>query len=174
MSDLPINLGDNRIAVIYHSRDELERAKTIVLKKLGIAEHKIEVIEPLDHGTSEKLEGKSKPIRESIFKLHITFGVLGLIIGMGLAFLLVEFGPAFTATNSMFTYIALISPSLFIGLFIAGLFSLKPQHDQVNMSVVEHKNAKDWILLVDTTGANVTKEDVYQEVEYTPTIAIHK
>jgi len=174
MLDIVNNLGESRIAAIYNTQEDLERSKTIVFKKLGISEQNVEVISPSDAHTSEKLGGNSKAIGKSMWNLHLAFGFGGVLVGMGLAFILVEFGPAFTSQNPMFTYIALISPGLFIGLFLAGLLSLKPQHDQVNISVAEHKNEQEWTLIIDTADTKFSKQDVLAELKDTETVAIHQ
>ncbi|WP_232364936.1 hypothetical protein [Salinimonas marina] len=54
-----------------------------------------------------------------------------------MAWLLVSFGPALTQNNPLFTYIAMISPGIFIGLFIAGLISLRPDRSEV-IDTVRH------------------------------------
>ncbi len=174
MSNITNNLGDSRIAAIYSSQDGVEQAKAIILRKLGLPESKVKIIRPSDEQTSRKLEGKSQPIGKKMLNLHFVYGFYGLLVGMGLAFLLVEFGPDFTTQNPFFTYIALISPGLFIGLFIAGLLSLKPQRDRLNQDVVAHKNNNDWTLVIDTTQTQYSKEDVVSEIEHTRAITIHQ
>ena len=58
-----------------------------------------------------------------------------LIVGLVAAFLLTQFGLALTQQNPLFTYIALISPGIFIGLFIAGLIGLRPDRNEVIQTV---------------------------------------
>ncbi len=58
-----------------------------------------------------------------------------LVVGLVTAFLLTLFGPALTQQNPLFTYVALISPGIFIGLFIAGLIGLRPDRNQVIQTV---------------------------------------
>ena len=66
---------------------------------------------------------------------HLLLGAVGLVVGLIAAFLLTQFGPAITQQNPLFTYIALISPGLFIGLFVAGLIGLRPDRNEVIQTV---------------------------------------
>ena len=70
-----------------------------------------------------------------LWSSHLLLGSVGLVVGLVAASLLTLFGPALTQQNPLFTYVALISPGIFIGLFIAGLIGLRPDRNQVIQTV---------------------------------------
>lgn len=167
MTGITSNNLDQRVAATYPSKDKATQAKVILTRKLGLNEKSIKIIEPQDDATGEKLEGSSKSVGRKMLSLHLVYPLVGLIIGMIIAFLLVSYGPLFTQNSPMFTYVALISPGIFIGVFVAGLRSLKPEHDGVNMTTVNAKQNNRWTLLVKTNNANVTKDELCEEIKQT-------
>ena len=74
-------------------------------------------------------------MKSQLHRRIYSLGFAGLAVGLIAAFLLTQFGPALTKQNPLFTYIALISPGLFIGLFIAGLMGLRPDRNEVIQTV---------------------------------------
>jgi hypothetical protein len=159
--------ADDRIAAVYKSREEATTARKTLLKELKISDTAVSLIAPDNHEPGRKLEGNSKGIGKNMLWLHLVYGAAGLVVGLILGWLLVNYGPGFTRLNPMFTYIAMLSPGLFIGLFLSGLMSLKPQHDAVNQGTVSAGNAGDWTLLVKLSDESVSKEDVESAIKQT-------
>lgn len=88
-------------------------------------------------------------------------GGIGLLVGLLFAFILVEFGPALTQQNPLFTYIALISPGIFTGLFIAGLLGLRPDRSQI-IQTVRHAVRRKKVALVINLEKSQSVSDVSQ------------
>ncbi|MCW8092140.1 hypothetical protein [Alteromonas sp. ASW11-130] len=126
-----------QIAAIYDTAEEARMSANELNQDTGVAPQQIVVIDPNDTHYSEKLEGSSRSIGKFMWNSHLLLGGVGLIVGLLAAFLLVNFGPALTQQNPMFTYIALISPGIFMGLFAAGLFSLRPDRTEI-IETVRH------------------------------------
>lgn len=158
---------DSRVAATYKSKDDASKAKHVLATKLGFQNSKIDIIEPNSTTQGEKLKVKSKAIGKSMLTMHIYNALIGVTVGMILAFLLVQYGPLLAQNNPLFTYIAFISPGLFIGLFFAGIRSFRPQHDVVNQHAVQTQENKYWTLMIDTAHANVSKKDICKEIEAT-------
>ncbi len=126
-----------QIAAIYDTAEEARLSADELNHDTDIGPQQIVVINPDDTHYSEKLEGSSRKIGKSMWNSHLFLGGVGLIAGLVAAFLLVTFGPALTQQNPVFTYIALVSPGIFIGLFAAGLFSLRPDRTEI-IDTVRH------------------------------------
>ena len=124
-----------QVAAVFSSKQEVQEALVMVQDQTSVESSQIEIIEAGDPNMSEKLERSSTSIGKSMWSSHLTLGSLGLLAGLAAAFLLTQFGPALTQQNPLFTYIALISPGLFIGLFIAGLIGLRPDRNEVIQTV---------------------------------------
>jgi hypothetical protein len=127
-----------QIAAVFDSKQRAEKMLDIVSDETRVDKSHMQIIDKHDPRFSEKLEKSSSKIGKSLWSSHLVLGGIGLGIGMVVAFLLTQFGPALTQQNAMFTYIALISPGIFIGLFVAGLFGLRPDRDHLVQNV---KNA---------------------------------
>jgi hypothetical protein len=158
---------DNRILATYSSFDRVFRAKTVLKTKLGLPESSLDLIKPKESDFEGKLEGSPRKIGINLLRTHLLSASVGLAIGMVIAFLLVEFGPAFTRNSPLFTYIAFISPGLFIGVFWAGLRGLKPEHDVINQDAVEARNNAYWTLVVETENVSISKADIVEEIKQT-------
>lgn len=124
-----------QVAAIFPSKEKAREAIDVVKGQTSIESAQIEIVEAKDPRMSEKLERKSESIGKRMWSSHLLLGFIGLAVGLIAAFLLTQFGPALTKQNPLFTYIALISPGLFIGLFIAGLMGLRPDRNEVIQTV---------------------------------------
>ena len=166
------NMLDHRVAATYKTKDDIKQAKIVLTRKLGLPESKIKIIAPSDDMQGAKLEGKSKKVGNNMLMSHVRNTLLGFLIGMVIAFLLVQYGPALTQNNPMFTYIALISPSIFIGMFFAGFRSLKPEHDIINQHAVKAQQENYWTLLVESKDLDISKEAICEEIEHTHCVEV--
>ncbi|WP_251140095.1 hypothetical protein [Alteromonas sp. ALT199] len=124
-----------QVAAVFSSKQKVQEVLEIVQCNTTVEPSQVEVIEAGDPRMSEKLERKSDSIGKSMWSSHLLLGSLGLVAGLLAAFILTQFGPALTQQNPLFTYIALISPGLFIGLFIAGLIGLRPDRNEIIQTV---------------------------------------
>ena len=124
-----------QVAAIFPSKEKAREAIDVVKGQTTIESAQIEIVEAKDPRMSEKLERNSESIGKRMWSSHLLLGFAGLAVGLIAAFLLTQFGPALTKQNPLFTYIALISPGLFIGLFIAGLMGLRPDRNEVIQTV---------------------------------------
>ncbi|WP_414827617.1 hypothetical protein [Alteromonas sp. H39] len=132
-----ISAKHTQVAAIFDSEKEAKRSANELTKNTAIKAGQITLVDPNDNKLSRKLEGPSKPIGKSMWHSHLALGGAGLVVGLLAALLLTQFGPALTQQNPLFTYIALISPGLFIGLFVAGLIGLRPDRTEI-INTVRH------------------------------------
>ena len=130
-----VSTGDLQVAAVFPSKLKVQEVLEIVQDQTSVEVSQVEIIEAGDPKMSEKLERNSASIGKSMWSSHLLLGSNGLIVGLVAAFLLTQFGPALTQQNPLFTYIALISPGIFIGLFIAGLIGLRPDRNEVIQTV---------------------------------------
>lgn len=170
----PINLEffDDRVFATYETKDKLYQAKVILRKKLGLNDKHLEVIPPATDNISETLEGKSEQVAKSMFSLHFKYPMIGLALGFITALVLVLFGPALFTNSPLFTFIAFLSPGIFLGAFYAGLRSLKPERDAVNLSVVSASQKHNWTLLVQTEEVSVSKQAIIEELQSTQSVDV--
>jgi hypothetical protein len=127
-----------QVAAVFDKKQYAEEMVEIVSENTNIAVSQMQIIAKGDPQFSEKLEKNSTKIAKSLWFSHLALGTLGFVMGMFCAFLLTNFGPQLAQQNVLFTYIALISPGIFTGLFVAGLLGLRPDRDPLVQTI---KNA---------------------------------
>ena len=130
-----VSNGELQVAAVFPSKRKVQEVLEIVQEETSVEASQIEIIEAGDPNMSEKLERNSASIGKSMWSSHLLLGSVGLVVGLVAASLLTLFGPALTQQNPLFTYVALISPGIFIGLFIAGLIGLRPDRNEVIQTV---------------------------------------
>ncbi|MBT0586686.1 hypothetical protein [Alteromonas oceanisediminis] len=154
---------DNRIAAVFGSKSAAESLASELVKSADVSEQRINVIAPKDHEFNRKLEGSSQKIGKRMLKDHIIWGIGGLTFGAVVAGILVSFGPELTRQNPVFTFIALISPGIFSGLFISGLLSLRPDHDMTNEQVRSAAQKGEWTVVVSLDDSD-SKESILNKI----------
>ena len=137
MRDAIMASQQTQIAAVFESEQDAHESVTVLTSKGNVDAKQIILIDPQDDDFSRKIEDDSEKLGKHMWYSHLWLGVGGLLLGLGVAWLLVSFGPALTQNNPLFTYIAMISPGIFIGLFIAGLISLRPDRSEV-IDTVRH------------------------------------
>ena len=132
-----VSNGELQVAAVFPSKIKVQEVLEIVQEETSVEASQIEIIEAGDPNMSEKLERNSASIGKSMWSSHLLLGSVGLVVGLVAASLLTLFGPALTQQNPLFTYIAMISPGIFVGLFVAGLISLRPDRSEI-IDTVRH------------------------------------
>jgi len=124
-------LGENyshKISAEFDSRMAADNAAES-LKFAGIPLAQIQVIKPNDPHMARKVEPEMQGIARSLVKAHVMFGLIGLVVGLVTAALLVTIGPAVTRSSPLMTFIALGFLCTVLALLLAGVVSLRPDHD---------------------------------------------
>lgn len=147
-----------QVAAVFDTKTNAQNAIDAVSEQTNIALSQVELVESGDPKLSEKLEKNTETIGNNLWTSHLVLGSVGLIIGLICAFLLTQYGPALTQQNPMFTYIALISPGIFIGLFIAGLLGLRPDRNQIVQTVRHAIRNKQVALIISLKQSQSVKE----------------
>lgn len=171
MSALLRSVYDTRLAAIYPSSEEAYDAAEKLINETKLVESKVDVVAPKDFSFSEKLGGESQEIGRELIYQHVLWGVIGLGAGMVLAALLVAFGPALTQQNPIFTFVALVSPGLFTGLFISALISLRPADDVLTQKVREAALHRRWTVILHLEHPH-ERDNFNQAVSSTNPIAV--
>lgn len=124
-----------QVAAIFENKSKAQQTVEKLTSKTEIDAQQVAFIDASDKQVSEKLEEESDAIGKRMWHSHLAMGSVGILMGLIFAFLLVNYGPDLTQRNPLFTYIALISPGLFTGLFIAGLVGLRPDRSEIIQTV---------------------------------------
>lgn len=157
------NSMDNRIAFAVNESMSLNQAKALLKSRTGLNDTHIEVIGRKDASAEAKIEKNPSKLGRFMLNVHIKYSIIGLLIGMLTATGLIALEFDFTRENIVFTYIAFISPGIFIGAFVAGLISLNPTRDATNIELVQRSQDSKASLVV-TCQSKEQKQNIQQAV----------
>ncbi len=160
----------SQVAAIFSSPTDAKDAVDVLTADTSVAREQIIVLQPGEDSLGKKIEADSQHLGKRMLASHVMMGLIGLVVGMAAAFALVTFGPALTQQNPLFTYLALISPGLFIGLFVAGLFGLRPDRTEL-IETVRHALKQKRTAVVVSLHASQSADSIKKVLSHrTPTI----
>lgn len=131
----------------FDARESADRAIASLLQGGMLRMEQVSLIQPGDNTLDSQVEPETDDIRRTLVKSHFILGLAGLIVGLLLATGLVIFGPEATRSSPLMTYIGLGVISTFFGLLLAGLFTLRPDHDHVLTDVRSASGEGRWTVV---------------------------
>lgn len=154
----------SKVAAVFESEQQALDARQILLNDDDLNQLNFEIVRPKDKHISEKIEPESKAIIKFITRSHWVLGGLGLVIGLVVASALALIGPEMTQSSPMYTYLAFAIIGTFLGLLIAGVVSLRPDHDPLITQTMTASQQNQWTLIIQTEDQEkLTK--VYEMME---------
>lgn len=143
------------VAALFGSADNARRALES-LRELQLAEAtNATLIQPGEAGSAgHKLEPDSRGIWRTLKRSHLVLGTAGLLLG-----LLVGFGLSMSDA-AVFEAFPLLLPLIlavlgaFVGMLVAGLITVRPDHDVVINSVRSATRKGQWAVIVHPTNAD--------------------
>ena len=141
-----------KVAGVYAESLSAKQAIKLLCNKGGFKLHEINLVPPNDAHFAEKVEPDDKGIGRTLLASHLVFGSIGLVLGLMFATILTLFGPALTTSSPLMVFIALAPMGAFIGLLVAGIMSLRPDHDGLIKQTRHATNHQQWTVVVQTKG----------------------
>lgn len=138
-----------RVAAVYGDEASAHAAKQKLIDN-GISPSLINVVKPDDSAISKKIEPDSQGIAKTIVKSHGWLGLIGVIAGILIATILVFSGPEMTQSSPLFTYLVFIFFGLLFGMMLAGMISIRPDHDPLITKTIEASHEHHWTVTVQT------------------------
>lgn len=108
----------------------------------------IAVLAPKDPLVGMKLEPEQRGIWLTLIRSHVILGTSGMLLGVLLAGLLVLSGWPPAATSPALTSIFLAMMFGFLGMMIAGLITLRPDHEFVIRHIRDALKHHKWAVVV--------------------------
>lgn len=139
-----------KIAGVYEQESSAQQAINLLQDEGGFSPDEVTMIRPDDANFGEKLEPDNKGIARTLLGSHIILGGCGLIFGLILAAILSFYGPALTTSSPLMVFISLPTLGVFIGLLVAGVVALRPDHDPLINQTRHATNHHQWTVVVQT------------------------
>lgn len=155
MSEHDVLLGENfphKVSAQYDSQQAADQAVQYLVDNAKLPREQIRIVHPHDLNMALKLEPEVKGIARTLAKSHAVLGLGGLVLGLLLAALLVTIGPVMTRSSPMFTFIALGFLFCFLGLILAGVISLRPDHDPLIEKTRTATDTGHWTVIAHCTS----------------------
>jgi hypothetical protein len=138
----------HKIAAVFDDKTNAQEAEETLVSYAHFNPKDVSIIQPGDDHIRQKLEPEPTAIGRNLFLSHMALGGIGLLVGLLLAFIIITQGPQFAESSPGLTFFALGLVGLFIGLFAAGAFSLRPDHDPLINDTIEASRHKQWAVIV--------------------------
>ena len=150
MSDQELLMGEHfphKVSAQFASQEMAEQAVQRLVNNAALPREQINIVHPQDPNIARKLEPEVRGIGRTLVKSHLRLGIGGLVLGLVVAAILTTMGPALTRSSPLFTFIALgfLFPAL--SLMLAGLISLRPDHDPLIAQTRTATESGQWTLI---------------------------
>lgn len=151
MAEQNLIMGEDyshKVSAEFDSQEAADRAVQLLVEKAHIPRQQIDIVNPNDPLIARKLEPEVTGISRTLAKSHLVFGGAGFVLGIVLSIILTTMGPALTQASPLFTFIAVIFLSTALALLLAGLVSLRPDHDPLIAKTRTASRTGHWTVVV--------------------------
>lgn len=141
-----------KVGAIFNSEDKAQTAFSALHKSGDFIKSEIKLIPPYDSGYDKKLEPEDKKLGQTLLKSHLILALVGIVVGIFIASLLLLSGPIFLQEYIVATYLSISMLCAFIGLLIAGVISIRPDHDHLINKVRKASQKGQWAVIAHTNS----------------------
>lgn len=147
-----------KVAGVYAQESGAQQAIHLLRNEGGFSAEEVNLVPPDDTNFDEKIEPDDKGIGRTLLGSHIILGGCGLAVGLILAAILSVYGPVLTTSSPTMVFIGLATLGTFFGLLVAGLVSLRPDHDGLINDTRHATNNQQWTVIVQTKDDEQQKQ----------------
>jgi hypothetical protein len=141
-----------RVAAVFDSGEEANRAAEHLVRDTDLARQQVRVIDPTEPSIGQKVEPEKRGIWRTLVRSHLALGLVGLTIGLAVAAGLRIAGLPIVASQPMMVTVSLGAFGLLFGLLAGGLVTLRPDHGRVYLMASDAARARDWVVVALATG----------------------
>jgi hypothetical protein len=138
--------GERSLTVVAASFPDLRGAEVAASSLLSEAPAlwgDVEIIPPGDPLLGRKVEPENQGIWRTLIRSHVVFGVVGAVAGAVAALLTIALWPA-AASSPTYTLLFMSVGGAFLGMIVAGLLTLRPDHGYVLDKIHEFSDRGRW------------------------------
>ena len=138
----------HKVSAVFHDARRARDAANALAAKGGFSSDQIDLVDPHDPTLAHKVEKESGAIFSTILRSHAVLAVIGAIAGVILAAVLIGAGFDFAQTRPGWVYGILAVVGGAIGMLVAGLVSIRPDHETVITETKDASEHGEWTLVV--------------------------
>jgi hypothetical protein len=138
----------SKVSAEFKNGDRARYAAQTLVAEAGLPSQQVRLVKPHDRSVSRKLEPEPQGIARTLVKSHLTLGLAGAVLGLVTALVLVRSGIDAFASSPAYTIGLLAGFGAILGMMLAGLVSLRPDHDLVIDQVETAANEGRWSVVV--------------------------
>ena len=136
------------VAALFGQAQEARAAADHVVQDARLPTEQVKVLGPGDPAMEEKLEPEEPGIVRTVIKAHIVLGIVGLVLGLLIAWLLIVAEVDFAVSSPYYVYVVLGVFGLLGGLMSGGLVSIRPDRTLLDVKVEEAVHEGHWAVVV--------------------------
>ena len=138
----------SKIGAFFSDPDRARLAARSLHETGGFRQDQVRIIEPNDPALSTKLEPEVGGVARTAVKSHVTFGVIGALVG-AIVILLVDLaGVQFIESSRGYSYGIGIALGAVLGMLVAGLVTLRPDQDVLISNAKRAARKGQWSVVV--------------------------
>jgi hypothetical protein len=139
------------VAALFGQAQDARDAAEHVVRDARLSTEQVKVLGPGDPVMEKKLEPEEPGIVRTVIKAHIALGIVGLILGLLIAWLLIVAEVGFAVSSPYYVYVVLGVFGLLGGLMSGGLVSIRPDRTILDVKVEEAVHEGQWAVVVHPT-----------------------
>ncbi|WP_017443817.1 hypothetical protein [Gayadomonas joobiniege] len=138
----------HKVSAVYPTREQTESVAKHLKEEAHLTEQDIKIVPPQDDSLHNKLQPEDKGVRKTLSSTHIILAALGATFGFLVATYLDFSGVTFVLEQPFVSYAVLCIIFAMLGMFAAGLISLRPDQDPLMQSARDANQHNKWVLIV--------------------------
>jgi hypothetical protein len=137
-----------KLGAEFRTRELAEDVVAQLAADAGLRQSRVELVVPGDQHLGSKMEPEDRGIARTALKSHLILGLAFLVVGLATAWWLVTFGPPVTRSSPVLVFVVLGFFPTMAGLMLAGLITLRPDHDPLIATAREAAQSGRWTVVV--------------------------
>jgi hypothetical protein len=140
------------VAALFGQAQDARDAAEHVVQDGRLPAEQVKVMGPGDPAIERKLEPEEPGIFHTLIKAHVVLGIVGVIGGLLLAWVLYSAGVGFAVSSPFYTFVILGIFGLLGGLMLGGLVTIRPDRTLLDTKVEEAVYEGQWAVVVHPTN----------------------
>lgn len=149
---------DHKIAAIVDTRNEANAVAQEVVDETSLEQKQVIVVAPDDNHEGRKLEPEDQGIARTAIRAHIRLGIVGVVVGFALFWLLFALGAGLVTNNSLVAALLLMFFGGVFGLLAGGAVTLRPDHAPYLISAQSALSKGQYVVTVHADSHRQMKE----------------